>query len=148
MRGLLRRKGAVANHAVADKNEAKQDLHHVLKKINAEIFVLEMRAFRDDSGAVLYEFDTLYDEDDEPVVPHKTGEKPPPASLPGYRAAMLARRAVSDTVVVPAHQDGFEREFRGNHQWYVIRISAAMRDRRSLLLFSLTRGAGGQTPGD
>jgi hypothetical protein len=42
---------------------------------------------------------------------------------------MLARRAVSDTVVVPARKEGFEREFLGNHQWYAIRISPAMKDR-------------------
>lgn len=116
-------------HGLVVIDEAKPELHHVLKKINAEISVLEMCAFRDDTGAFLYEFDTLYDEDDEPIVDQKSGDKTPPAALPGYRAAMLARRAVSDTVVVPAHKDGFEREFLGNHQWYAIRLSAAMRDR-------------------
>jgi len=116
-------------HGLVVIDEALPELHHVIKKINAEISVLEMRAYRNPSGEFLYEFDTLYDEEEEPVEKTGNGSKAPPASVPGYRAAMLARRAVSDTVIVPARKEGFEREFLGNHQWYAIRISPAMKDR-------------------
>mgnify|MGYP000843322442 FL=1 len=34
-----------------------------------------------------------------------------------------------NTVVVPAREEGFEKEFLGNNRWYAIRISASMIDR-------------------
>jgi hypothetical protein len=40
-----------------------------------------------------------------------------------------ARLAASDTVIVPAREEGFKQEFLGNHRWMAIRISPAMRDR-------------------
>lgn len=45
------------------------------------------------------------------------------------RLKRMARRAESDTIVVPAREDGFKEEFLGNNQWYAIRIGAAMKDR-------------------
>lgn len=116
-------------HGLVVIDEAKTELFRVIEKINAEISVLELHAFRSDAGDFLYEFDTLYGEDEEPEAVQPRDNKPAPASLPGYHAAMLARRAASDTVIVPAREDGFQREFLGNHQWYAIRVSAAMRDR-------------------
>lgn len=107
-------------------DKAQPDLFHVLKKINAEIDVLELRAYRSDAGDFLYEFDTLYDEDEEP---EPADTKAAAGEESSGRAAMLARRAASDTVIVPAREEGFKREFLGNHQWYAIRLSPAMKDR-------------------
>lgn len=45
------------------------------------------------------------------------------------RVKRLQRRANSDTIVVPAKEEGFETEFLNNSQWYAIRIGAAMKDR-------------------
>jgi len=37
--------------------------------------------------------------------------------------AVRRKRGEYDTIVCPAHQDGFEREFLGRNRWYAIRIS-------------------------
>jgi hypothetical protein len=118
-------------HGLVVIDEAQPDLFHVLKKINAEIDVLQMRAFRTGNGDFLYEFDTLYDEDEEPDPVEPKGGKSglSPDETAAARASMLARRAVSDTVIVPAREDGFITEFLGNHQWFAIRLSPAMKDR-------------------
>ena len=40
-----------------------------------------------------------------------------------------ARLAASDTVIVPAREEGFKQEFLGNHHWMAVRMSPAMKDR-------------------
>jgi hypothetical protein len=45
------------------------------------------------------------------------------------RLKRRARRAESDTIIVPAREDGFKEVFIGLNQWYAIRIGAAMKDR-------------------
>jgi len=45
-------------------DEARPELHQVLKRINANISVLEFRKFVAPTGDALFEFDTLYDEPD------------------------------------------------------------------------------------
>ena len=111
-------------------DEARPELHRVLEKINAKISVLELRTYRSYSGALIHEFDTLYDEDDEFPIP---GGKSLPFEKEGdsseLRKQKRARLAASDTVIVPARADGFQQEFLGNHQWMAIRISPAMKDR-------------------
>lgn len=39
-------------------DQALPELHHVLKKISAETSVLEMRAYRSNTGEFIYQFDT------------------------------------------------------------------------------------------
>ena len=48
---------------------------------------------------------------------------------PEERAGRRARRAKCDTIIVPAHEEGFNEVFLGEDQWYAIRISAAMKDK-------------------
>ena len=45
------------------------------------------------------------------------------------RMRRRARSAESDTIIVPAREEGFKAEFLGNNQWFSIRIGAAMKDR-------------------
>jgi len=112
-------------------DDARPELHRVLEKINANISVLEVRTFQAGAGEFLYQFDTLYDEDEEPVRAETDAGKPDqsPDETAAARAALLARRAASDTVIVPAREDGFKRQFLGNNQWFAIRLSPAMKDR-------------------
>jgi hypothetical protein len=105
-------------------DEAKPELHKVLEKIAANISVLELRSFRADNGRVLHQFDTLYDEFEESV-PETTSS----ADTTDERRARRQRRARSDTIIVPAREEGFKKVFLGENQWHAIRISPAMKDR-------------------
>src|SRR6266700_1200285 len=109
-------------------DERRPELNQVLEKINANISVLELKTFRSDNGDFVHEFDTLYDEGEEEVgvVIDSTVSQPFRSES---RKDRLARRATSDTVIVPAREGGFKRVFLGKNQWYAIRISPAMKDR-------------------
>jgi hypothetical protein len=88
----------------------------------------EFKAFDADDGERLFQFDTLYDEFDGGLTPVE--KKTATASYsPEDRAARRLRWAISDTVVVPARDEGFQQVFLGQNQWYAIRIGAAMKDR-------------------
>lgn len=117
-------------HGVVVIDEARPELYGVLEKINADISVLELQTYVADDGAMLHQFDTLYDDSDEDLPPSPdTPTKPSRRSTPEERAARRARRAVSDTIVVPAREDGFKKEFLTEHRWFAIRIGAAMKER-------------------
>lgn len=106
-------------------DKAQPELHNVLHRINANISVLELKAYKSESGKTLYEFDTLYDEfeDDLSTVTQEEG------ATRSTKATRRQRRARADTIIVPAKKDGFEQVFLGENQWYAIRIGAAMKDR-------------------
>lgn len=107
-------------------DEANTELFKVLEKINANISVLELRRYKSNEGKYLYEFDTLYEQDEEILTSKKVTKK---YLSPEQRMQRRIRRAKSDTIVVPARKDGFEEEFIKNNQWYAIKIGAAMKDR-------------------
>jgi hypothetical protein len=110
-------------------DERRPELNRVLEKINATISVLELRTFRSDAGDFIHEFDTLYEED-EVEVQIFPGPSLARATFGNEsRKDKLARRAASDTVIVPAREEGFKRVFLGQNRWYAIRISPAMKDR-------------------
>jgi hypothetical protein len=108
-------------------DERQPELNRVLEKINANISVLEVKTYRSDNGDFLHEFDTLYDEDVEEVSVESSSITP--ADKSESRKDRVARRAASDTVIVPAREGGFKRVFLGNNEWHAIRISPAMKDR-------------------
>jgi hypothetical protein len=107
-------------------DEARPELHRVLSKINANMSVLELKAFQTDAGDRYFVIDTLYDDEDADAAVL-------PSTRPGNqvqdRTARRLRRAQSDTIVVPAREEGFQQVFIGENQWYAIRIGAAMKDR-------------------
>lgn len=111
--------------AIVVIDEARDELHNVLEKINADISVIEVRTYINERGEFLYNFDTLYDELDEEI---SISENPK-----NYSAEELSlkriRRAKCDTIVVPARKEGFEKVFLGESRWYAIRIGAAMKDK-------------------
>lgn len=100
-------------------DEAVSELHRVLEKINADISVLELKAFEADDGKRVFQFDTLYDEYEESSS-REDGED---------RGDRRRRKAQCDTIVVPAREEGFRETFLGEDQWYSVRIGAAMKDR-------------------
>jgi hypothetical protein len=106
-------------------DEARPELHRVLERINADISVLELKAFETDSGERVFLFDTLYDDDEEDA----ELVEPTPARSPAARDARRARRALADTVVVPAREEGFQNVFLGENQWRAIRIGPGMKAR-------------------
>lgn len=102
-------------------DEAKIELHQVLQRIAANISVLEFRTFEADDGSRLHQFDTLYDEFEE--------EYPEKEKSVENRLRRRARRLRSDTIIVPARDQGFHRTFLGKDQWHEIKIGAAMKER-------------------
>lgn len=111
--------------AIVVIDEAREELHNVLEKIRADISVIELKSFVNDSGDFFYQFDTLYDELGEDVV---TEQKPSNNSADAMQRKRN-RRAKCDTVVVPAKEEGFQKVFLGENRWYAIRIGAAMKDK-------------------
>ena len=109
-------------------DDAGPELYNVLERIRANISVLELQTFVSDAGSRIHYFDTLYDEESEAVVVDGLAEAGKEVS-PELRAARRRRRAMSDTVVVPAREGGFKRTFLGEDRWYAIRIGAAMKER-------------------
>jgi hypothetical protein len=107
-------------------DEATEDLHKVLEKIRANISVLELKTYQSDHGEELHLFDTLYDEYEE-IIPEDT--KSTSGISKEERERRKERRANSDTIIVPAREDGFKETFLGENQWYAIRIGAAMKER-------------------
>ena len=79
--------------------------------------------YESSSGERLFEFDTLYDEED--AVP----EQIPTEEKSILRAKRRKRKAVCDTMIVPAQEEGFQRVFIGEDRWHAVRIGAAMKDR-------------------
>ncbi|MDP1677168.1 MAG: hypothetical protein Q8L88_09900 [Bacteroidota bacterium] len=105
-------------------DEAKDELHNVLQKINANISVLELKSFISDNGEKIYHYDTLYENEEIELA-----EGPVKTRSNEDIIRMRERRSKCDTIVVPAREDGFKAEFLKNNQWYAIRISAAMKDK-------------------
>ncbi len=56
------------------------------------------------------------------ATPQASSQNSPP--LPDISSDLLGE--IKDTIVVPARQEGFEREFLNNDCWYAIRISGGM----------------------
>lgn len=110
-------------------DERRPELNRVLEKINANISVLELKTFRSDAGDFIHEFDTLYDEEEGEVQVASGPSDARPSFGSESRKDRMARRAASDTVIVPAREGGFKRVFLGQNRWYEIRISPAMKDR-------------------
>jgi hypothetical protein len=107
-------------------DERRDELDSVLKQFASEISALELQVLESGDGKRLYQYDSLYDEDEEAVAnPRRRSSTFTAAQITELRR----RRALCDTIVVPARKEGFDRVFLGENRWYAIRISAGMRDR-------------------
>lgn len=114
-------------HGIVVIDEAQEELHRVLQKINADISVLEVKTFESEDGARVYAYDTLYDDEEDVETTDKKRKAVPLTSA--EIARMRERRMKCDTIIVPAQPDGFKRVFMGENQWWPIRIGPAMKDR-------------------
>lgn len=112
--------------AIALIDEARDELHKVLEKIRSNISVLELKSFQTDGGNILHQFDTLYEEYEEPIPEDELGSSSRSSEERQRRKERLAK---SDTVVVPAKEEGFKETFLGENRWYAVRIGAAMKER-------------------
>jgi hypothetical protein len=114
-------------HGIVVIDEAQEELHRVLQKINADISVLELKTFESEDGARVYVYDTLYDDEEEIEI---TDKKRKSVKISAAEIARRrARRLHCDTIIVPAQADGFKRVFLGENQWWAIRIGPAMKTR-------------------
>ncbi len=101
-------------------DERRDELDAVLKQFASDIAALEVQAFRSSDGKMLFQYESLYEEEQEPFADSSGREQ---------SAALRQRRAKCDTIVVPARKEGFDRVFLGENAWRAIRISPGMRDR-------------------
>jgi len=114
-------------HGIVVIDEAQEELHRVLQKINADISVLELKTYESDDGARIFVYDTLYDDEETLEPANRTIKRRPLTSA--EIAKKRTRRLSCDTIIVPARGDGFKKVFLGQNQWWAIRISPAMKDR-------------------
>lgn len=110
-------------------DERRDELDSVLKQFASEISALELKVFASSDGKRLYQYDSLYDEDESAVAFPKRAHCRSSTLTASQIAELRRRRALCDTIVVPARREGFDRVFIGEDRWYAIRISAGMRDR-------------------
>jgi hypothetical protein len=99
-------------------DEAPASLENALtRRFKFPVDVLELARYENDAGQRIYRFEPFLSE--------------AAADLVAASAAFGARPQVDlsdiDTVVVPAHKDGFEEVFLGENRWYAIHIAAALR---------------------
>lgn len=109
-------------------DEARTELYKVLEKINANISVLEIKTYKSGTGEFAYEYDTLYEFEEEIKV-YVNVDKENKQNIVDDRQRRRLRRAECDTIIVPAREEGFKSEFLNNNRWFAIRISAAMKER-------------------
>jgi hypothetical protein len=104
-------------------DDARDELNQVLSKINADLSVLELKTYEADDGSRLYQFDTLYGEDEG------FGPEPSVSASEQTRMARRARLAHADTVIVRTTDEGFKGLFLGQNQWWPVHLAPAMKER-------------------
>jgi hypothetical protein len=92
-------------------DEATDELQDVLNSLSAEPEVIEFKVFESDDGTRIYQFDPYLSDVEESI--HST-------TLPQLDPSQ------HDTVVVPAHEEGFKETFLGESRWHAVRIHASM----------------------
>jgi hypothetical protein len=99
-------------------DEVPDNLEKILaSKFQFGVEVLELQRYRNSAGECFYLFEPFLADlvaQDEAA----TGDGGKPAQL------ILAE---VDSIVVPAHEDGFQEVFLGENRWYAVRIHGSMR---------------------
>jgi len=97
-------------------DELTEELEKVLiSRFQFPVEILTLKRYRNTVGNRLYQFDPFL----EDVVTTEEGKVPVPG-LPTLDPSEI------DTIVVPAHKDGFEETFLAEQRWYAIRIHSSM----------------------
>lgn len=100
----------VAAIVIIDKNSL--ELENVLGQLTMDTDIIEFQTFKNGDEAI-YKFNPFNADIREVSEAKNTSLKPEELN----------------TVVVPAREEGFEKEFLGNNRWFSIRINAAMLDK-------------------
>jgi hypothetical protein len=90
-------------------DEASERLREVLKALESQPEVIEVKKYRDGQGQTMYHFSDFAF-----------------AEVKHYTSKGVKTLAEVDTIVCPARPKGFEKVFLGQNRWYAIRMSAAM----------------------
>lgn len=99
-------------------DELDDDLETVfIKSFRFPVETLTLERYAGPSGEIVYKFDPFLAD----VVPESAG----PDSAEAHAAAFDPSEI--DTIVVPAHADGFSETFLGENRWYSIRIHSSMK---------------------
>lgn len=109
---VLNRAGAFSALVIID--ELEEELETALRsRFNFPVEVLTLERYRSADGQKAYHFNPFLADLDESEIPaKKRGISVDPADI--------------DTIVIPAHEEGFEETFIGENRWYQIRIHASM----------------------
>lgn len=104
-------------------DQAPDRLQNILaKKLGFTVEILELACYVDERGEQLYLFEPLFAEL-APSSSVSTTSVTTPSSLSSRDLDDI------DTIVVPAHEDGFRETFLGENRWYAIRIGGTLRPR-------------------
>jgi len=98
-------------------DEETDDLHTVIRNLGFPVEVIEFSTYVNDQGQRIHRFEPFLadvesvdiEKRDESIVETRPRD---PSDL--------------DTVVVPAHEDGFKRVFLGENRWWAVRIHPSM----------------------
>lgn len=98
-------------------DEMPESLESILaKKFQFGVEVLELARYQNDKGDRFYRF--------EPFLADIAQDIP---GIPTQKEKPTVDTSEIDTIVVPAHEDGFEETFISENRWYAIRIHGSMR---------------------
>ena len=99
-------------------DEETDDLHAVTKNLGFPVEIIEFSTYVNDKGERIHRFDPFLA--DVEAVDVKVAEDTPVQERRPRDPSDL------DTVVVPAHEDGFKRVFLGENRWWAVRIHPTM----------------------
>lgn len=99
-------------------DEETDDLHAVTKNLGFPVEIIEFSTYVDDKGQRIHRFEPFLA--DVEAVDVKTADDIPVQEQRPRDPSGL------DTVVVPAHEDGFKEVFLGENRWWPVRIHPAM----------------------
>jgi hypothetical protein len=97
-------------------DEETDDLHAVIRNLGFPVEIIEFSTYSNEKRELIHRFEPfLADVEAGLVEVTPVGEKKATGDPSGL-----------DTVVVPAHEDGFEETFIGENRWYAVRIHPTM----------------------
>jgi hypothetical protein len=99
-------------------DEETDDLHAVTKNLGFPVEIIEFSTYVNDKGERIHRFDPFL-ADVEAVDVEVANDAPVQERTPRDPSNL-------DTVVVPAHEDGFKRVFLGENRWWAVRIHPSM----------------------
>jgi len=99
-------------------DEETDDLHAVTKNLGFPVEIIEFSTYISNKGERIHRFDPFL-ADVETVDVEVANDAPVQKRIPRDPSDL-------DTVVVPAHEDGFKRVFLGENRWWAVRIHPSM----------------------